>query len=761
MKRNATTMTIVLALAASAGFAQDPVGTAFTYQGQLKQNGSPVTGSADFVFTLWDAPTGGNQVGVTVQSETGGHPVVDGLFTIELDFNPSGEWIFDGTALWMEVSVDYPAGSGQWETLSPRQRLTTTPFASFSTLATAVPWAGILDMPAGFADGTDDVGDGSFWSLTGNAGTAPGTNFLGTTDDTPLELRVNDYRALRLEFAGGYPNVIAGQSTNYADPDVVSGTIAGGRLNSVHDWQAVVGGGVGNQAGSVNSTVAGGDYNVIGNVAGWATIGGGQQNEATQEYATIPGGQQNLAGGEYSFAAGRRAKVRDPNAVGEGDTNGDEGTFVWADSAGDEFWSTGPNQFLIRANGGVGINTNEPEATLHVVSNSVGEKIVAVGTAPYGADVEVYGPVVSDFPAYGLHAEANQMNSLLTNTATYGVYGESTNVSQDYPSSSAYGGYFVAQGPGFGAGVYGEGYHTGVWGTPMSPNGTGVYGATSGPNGEAVKGLASDTGDGTAYGGHFTSHTNSGCGVYAEATGANGRGVIGEAPNTFGIGVSGLGGDKGVVATATGEYGIGLWAEVTNDSSWAILASNQGAYGGGAGQFFGDVEVYGNLTCSGDKNFKIDHPLDPENKYLYHSCVESPDRMNIYNGNAVTDENGYATVTLPAYFETLNRDFRYQLTVIGQFAQAIVAETIRDDAFVIRTDKPNVEVSWQVTGVRQDAWARTNPMRVEVEKPEPERGTYLCPEGYDMPAELGRDYEVRHGARSERGAQDASSGMEQ
>ncbi|HZU27273.1 MAG TPA: hypothetical protein VFA04_17230, partial [Bryobacteraceae bacterium] len=119
----------------------------------------------------------------------------------------------------------------------------------------------------------------------------------------------------------------------------------------------------------------------------------------------------------------------------------------------------------------------------------------------------------------------------------------------------------------------------------------------------------------------------------------------------------------------------------------------------------------------GGGSFRIDHPLDPENKYLYHSFVESPDMMNVYNGNVITDRKGYATVTLPDYFEALNRDYRYQLTVIGVFAQAIVARKIEKNRFVIRTDKPDVEVSWQVTGIRHDAWANEHRIPVEEAKP--------------------------------------------
>jgi hypothetical protein len=156
-------------------------------------------------------------------------------------------------------------------------------------------------------------------------------------------------------------------------------------------------------------------------------------------------------------------------------------------------------------------------------------------------------------------------------------------------------------------------------------------------------------------------------------------------------------------------------------------------------QIYGNLHVQGRLTA-GVKTFKIDHPLDPENKYLSHSSVESPDVMNIYNGNIISDTHGNATVVLPDYFEALNRDFRYQLTVIGKFAQAIVASGIENNRFVIKTDQPDVKVSWQVTGIRQDASARALPNSVEEEKPEAERGLFLHPEHYGHSRERGIAY---------------------
>jgi cytoskeletal protein CcmA (bactofilin family) len=146
---------------------------------------------------------------------------------------------------------------------------------------------------------------------------------------------------------------------------------------------------------------------------------------------------------------------------------------------------------------------------------------------------------------------------------------------------------------------------------------------------------------------------------------------------------------------------------------------------------FHDLDINGEVRCNmitaDGKRFKIDHPLDPENRNLYHWCVESPDIMNIYNGNVTTDVDGKATVALPDYFEALNGDFRYQLTVIGTASLATVEREIENNTFTIQTDKPDVKVSWQVTGRRQDPAIRANPLPVEEEKREAERGFVAYP----------------------------------
>ncbi len=196
---------------------------------------------------------------------------------------------------------------------------------------------------------------------------------------------------------------------------------------------------------------------------------------------------------------------------------------------------------------------------------------------------------------------------------------------------------------------------------------------------------------------------------------------------------------------------FGTWMTLANTSAgaatWNILSAASGNSEGAGNLAFTNfnpsstVYIHANLHVDGNVSkgggsFQIDHPLDPANKYLYHSFVESPDMMNVYNGNITTNKNGLAKVVLPAYFEALNRDFRYQLTVIGQFAQAIIAKEISRGRFTIRTSKPGVKVSWQVTGIRHDAYADAHRIPVEEEKPLSQRGKYLHPELFGASPEL-------------------------
>jgi hypothetical protein len=208
------------------------------------------------------------------------------------------------------------------------------------------------------------------------------------------------------------------------------------------------------------------------------------------------------------------------------------------------------------------------------------------------------------------------------------------------------------------------------------------------------------------------------------------RGVEGESRGVRGVGVHGIAsGPPGQNEEIPfGNRSIGVWGKAGADNCLAAW-------------FTGRVVVWGDFITAGAKSFRIDHPLDPENRYLQHACVESPEPLNLYGGTVVTDQEGKAVVELPDYFEALNTDVRYQLTVIGGFAQAVVAEEVQANRFTIATDKPEVKVSWQVSGVRQDAYIKAHPWVVEQDKHESERGTYVHPEAWGKPRESGWAYE--------------------
>jgi hypothetical protein len=295
--------------------------------------------------------------------------------------------------------------------------------------------------------------------------------------------------------------------------------------------------------------------------------------------------------------------------------------------------------------------------------------------------------------------------------------------------------------------------NAGVWGD--GTNGPGVYGSSA--NGNGVEGRGGMGGYGVVGSGANTGVYGSGGsqGVWGEGSvagvmgvGGTGAGVVGSSSSYIGV-IGTSSGGEGVYGNSTNSYGVhgssaygdGVFGEASASNKSGVFAVNDNP-AGFAAYMRGNAAVTGTLTKGGGA-FRIDHPLDPENRVLQHSFVESPDMMNVYNGNVVTDALGEAVVELPTYFEALNRDFRYQLTVIGEFAQAIVASKVVDGRFVIRTDKPGIEVSWQVTGIRKDPWAEANRIVVEQDKPDSERGLYLHPAALGQPPD--KDVEtVRH-----------------
>ncbi|HUH62377.1 MAG TPA: hypothetical protein VLZ50_05235 [Terracidiphilus sp.] len=364
----------------------------------------------------------------------------------------------------------------------------------------------------------------------------------------------------------------------------------------------------------------------------------------------------------------------------------------------------------------LGVGTTAPAAALEVVNNketpllaqTSGPKLAAIqgsNTATSGSGSGVWGTTTTATGAgvYGSTSEAGAV----------GVWGANTNATGN---TAAVYGYITST----------NGSASAIWGKATSGGASGVIGSSAGTkNGTGVWGISSAT---TGYGYGVYGQSNTGTGVFGKTTAGGQNGVV--AVNRATAGYS-----NGIYVDTSSGAGVGAW--IDNAAGGYILVGavkNNGVHqfhvdGGGNGRFAGDLDVVGNVSKAGG-SFKIDDPLDPANKYLYHSFVESPDMKNIYDGTVTTDAKGLATVVLPRYFEALNRDFRYQLTVMGQFAQAIVDKEIAGNRFVIRTSKPNVRVSWQVTGIRQDPWANAHRIPNEETKSAKDRGYYLHPELY-------------------------------
>jgi hypothetical protein len=260
----------------------------------------------------------------------------------------------------------------------------------------------------------------------------------------------------------------------------------------------------------------------------------------------------------------------------------------------------------------------------------------------------------------------------------------------------------------FARGVAGDGGtgtdNIGVYGTVNNGTGVGVSGVNS-ANSNKSFGVLGHTAGTTG----FSSTANPGSsGVVGTDNGGSSstNGVFGLSTSTIGSGVHGR-------VTQNNSSAYGVWGHDNgNTTSYAIYGNGQGA-------------VTGNFSKAGG-SFKIDHPLDPANKYLQHSFVESPDMMNIYNGIATLGADGTATVALPDWFGALNASFRYQLTAIGKSAPGLfVSAGVKDNRFSIAGGAAGQDVSWQVTGIRQDKWAQAHRIEVELAKAGAERGRYL------------------------------------
>lgn len=360
-------------------------------------------------------------------------------------------------------------------------------------------------------------------------------------------------------------------------------------------------------------------------------------------------------------------------------------------------------------------------------SSTIGRGVYGYATATSG--ITYGGYFRSDSPegkgAFG-HATASTGEA-------YGLFGRS----DSYYGRGLYGYATNAGGPTYG--VYGrsdspDGYALAGYATATSGDATGVFGQSYSPNGKGVWGYATAS-DGVNYGGWFASYSPYGYGVYGWNTTSSGNavGVYGKSNSSEGFGVWGDSkyiGVLGGTTSGTGVYGYATAESGRTDGVYGTAASD-----GGYGVYSG-----GRFAASGTKSFQMDHPLQPETHYLSHFCTEGPDPYNAYSGNIATDAQGLAVVQMPEYFEDINRDFRYQLTCIGQFAQAIVAEEVKNNRFTIKTDVPNVKVSWRVEAVRNDLWVQRYGYRAEQEKESEIKGKYINPLLYGQPKERAIHY---------------------
>ncbi|MBL9001297.1 MAG: hypothetical protein JNK25_09195 [Phycisphaerae bacterium] len=633
--------------------------------------------------------------------------------------------------------------------LQGRAVASTTPL-----LGQALTWTGSAWAPVSPSGG---------WLLTGNTGTSESSNFLGTIDNQPLILRANNRRALRIRpddngvnqgasiIAGSHVNTvstearfatIAGGGTSHpTDPNQPlrnfisddGGTIGGGVGNFVGDGDltpnnaayATVAGGYQNVASAASSLVAGGGQNyatgvgssVLGGIQNFTTawysvIAGGRENYASAEGAFIAGGQGNRAAGLYSFSGGLLANAAHDYSfhwTSSGGSTDRTGQFKVNAFGGAEF-VVGAQGLIARATEAqtlIGVSTSVDGAALILTNTSSGGRNwifnstgsahgagtgkMVIGTDGFPGLLTLVSSGRMGLSTYNpeakLHIEDGNAGAVTANSNSSAVFERSTNnyISVLSPDANERGFLF---------------------GSPNNANHGGILYTNAG-------GMNLRTGGNTVR-------------LTIDSVGLVGIGTA--SPNAQ-LNVNNPTGGTGLRVQINGTTRL-----VVDGNGGVAIGANAIPPANGL-RVAGDATVIGSLSKGGG-SFKIDHPLDPRNKYLYHSFVESPDMKNIYDGNVTTDGAGFATVTLPDWFEALNRDFRYQLTVVdsgeNDFVLARVYRKIEGNTFIVKTSVPGIEVSWQVTGIRKDAWAERNRIPVEVEKGPEERGTYLHPSAFGV-----------------------------
>jgi hypothetical protein len=332
------------------------------------------------------------------------------------------------------------------------------------------------------------------------------------------------------------------------------------------------------------------------------------------------------------------------------------------------------------------------------------------GTATQGHGVQGYGVigVVGNGTTWGVYGNTGATDGIGVNATAVGTDGTAVQASGGNfgvrVRAAGYIAFYNDPGPAYD--VYAQG----------SNDGGDFFGALAGAYGQgATYGLSgfADGDTGITYGvsGEATA-SPSGIGTYGRGAyiGAQGSGAIG----VFGSGGTGVQGGGSDYAAGTGVAGYGSYYGVyaSTSNGWGIWCN-------------GNMRVVGTINPAAVVQ-QIDHPQDPEHKWLSHALIAAPEPLNVYSGTIVLDGTGAATVRLPGYFPALTNaaDLRYQLTAIGAAAPNLhIAQEVTGTRFKIAGGVPGQKVSWQVSGVRQDAYAAAHPLRVETRKSRKDQGT--------------------------------------
>ena len=480
-------------------------------------------------------------------------------------------------------------------------------------------------------------------------------------------------------------------------------TATSGSFNGVNGQTASTGGyGV----SGIATATSGNTYGVYGESDSPKGTGVFGSNHAASGFAVGVNGVTGSPNGTGVF--GNNLATTGGNGV-QGQSNGTSGNGVFGSNTATSGFAVGVNGQTASPNG-TGVNGLN-------LSTSGGNGVQGQSNATSGFANGVSG---ASFSTSG--------NGVFgSNSATSG-FAVGVNGQTASPGGTGVNGVnFAATG---GNGVQGQsnatsGYSNGVWGQSASTNGNGVSGNATATSGFAigVQGSTASSGGAGVFG--WNSAASGGLGLDGQA-GTNGVAVFGVNQTCTSSGCTLVKGTGGQFVTGAGGLVVQGFGGSYGNQVFYVDAS-------GNGFLAGNLNVTGKVT-KGSGSFKIDHPLDPESKYLSHSFVESPDMMDVYNGVVRLDAKGQAWVELPDYFEALNGDFRYQLTAIGAPAPHLyVAREVSHNRFQIGGGRPGGRVSWQVTGIRHDAYANAHRVPVTEEKPPAEQGHYLHPDVYGRP----------------------------